>query len=234
MKITHFQLKHLISETIKNILSERKFDPRTLDQMNFSSLSKMILYVKDKLGLMPLGQGSARTVFLLDSKRVLKIAMNAKGLAQNEAEIKLSLNLVADTVIAKIFDYQKDNKWLISELVRPLKSEAEFKELTGVSFAFITYLMYIKSEFRHEAIEHIKESINYGATHYRDYAKTAKELETQTKIPIFAHILRVVDDPQINLVLADINKVDHWGKTPDQRVVLLDYGFTEEVEARYY
>ena len=36
------------------------------------------------------------------------------------------------------------------------------------------------------------------------------------------------------LVSTDLAKIGHWGKTADQRVVLLDYGFTDDVRNDYY
>lgn len=37
-----------------------------------------------------------------------------------------------------------------------------------------------------------------------------------------------------NLLMGDVALVDHWGKTPDGRIVLLDYGFTKEVWEKHY
>ena len=36
------------------------------------------------------------------------------------------------------------------------------------------------------------------------------------------------------LKLGDLTVLDHWGKTPDGRVVILDYGFTEDVAEKHY
>ena len=32
----------------------------------------------------------------------------------------------------------------------------------------------------------------------------------------------------------DLKEIDHWGKTPDGRCVLLDYGFTQDVFKSHY
>jgi hypothetical protein len=39
---------------------------------------------------------------------------------------------------------------------------------------------------------------------------------------------------QGNLLPADIDSINHWGKTPDGRCVLLDYGYTEDVHKSHY
>lgn len=36
------------------------------------------------------------------------------------------------------------------------------------------------------------------------------------------------------LMPADIDNIGHWGKTADERVVILDYGFTDQVAQRFY
>ena len=39
---------------------------------------------------------------------------------------------------------------------------------------------------------------------------------------------------KINLVRADLDRLGHYGYTVDGRVVLLDYGFTQDVKKKYY
>lgn len=65
------------------------------------------------LNLEELGKGSSRIVYLLSAKKVLKIALNVKGIAQNEAEIDIYTNPKTKAIIAKIFDYDVDYKYII-------------------------------------------------------------------------------------------------------------------------
>ena len=55
---------------------EAKFNPRTLDR--FKTPQQKIDFIKSA-GLLELGKGKGRHVFLLDSKKVLKVAMNDFG-----------------------------------------------------------------------------------------------------------------------------------------------------------
>lgn len=56
---------------------------------------------------------------MLRSKRVLKIALNKQGIAQNEAEINIFTNPITKPIVAKVYDYDPNFLWIISELVRP-------------------------------------------------------------------------------------------------------------------
>lgn len=52
---------------------------------SLSSYKKRIAYCKQMLG-QPIGNGSSRIVFQISDERVLKVAKNQKGIAQNEAK----------------------------------------------------------------------------------------------------------------------------------------------------
>jgi molecular chaperone DnaJ len=126
MKTTKKELFEFINSSIIAVLFEKKFNPREFSKVPFEEMFKFA----KKNGLRYLGEGSSRAVFALDSKRVIKIAMNMKGIAQNGAELQLSHD--ANAPIARIYRYDTDMWWLVSELVRPITSPEEFKTLTGI------------------------------------------------------------------------------------------------------
>ena len=107
---------------------------KTFELSTFKSLKTLprrLKYAKDNLELLSDG-GTSRIVFLLSSKKVLKISLlnlrdpkvNKKGIAQNEAEVRNSQQI--PNLVTKVFEYAPDYSWIISELVRPLKSKEEF------------------------------------------------------------------------------------------------------------
>jgi len=146
-----------------------------------------------------LGQGSSRAAYLLSGRYVLKIAINKKGLAQNETEASVYTNPKTKEVVAKIHDYDHDYKWLISDVVNPIKSEEEFEQISGEPWQ--------------EFIDGVWD-----------------DDKPQTLLSIAARSTVKSND----LMFGDVDNVEHWGKTPDGRVVLLDYGFTGEVFDKYY
>jgi len=81
--------------------------------------------------LQRIGSGSGRVVYDIDGEKVFKLAKNAKGIAQNEAEA--GVGYYADTlhVVTEIFDSADDNSWLVSEQAK-MVNEKRIKELTGI------------------------------------------------------------------------------------------------------
>ena len=84
-------------------------------------------YVQQTLGK-HLGRGSSRVVFPVDNEKVLKVAMNHKGILQNERE---SLNYVSP-LTAETFEVSPDHLWIEMERVVPF-TKSRFKQATGFS-----------------------------------------------------------------------------------------------------
>ena len=86
IRITEQQLHDIIINTVRKTLKEAfmpSFSTAMLSQL--SSFNQQVQYCTEQLGS-PIGNGSSRTVFQIDDKRVLKLAKNSKGLDQNEVE----------------------------------------------------------------------------------------------------------------------------------------------------
>lgn len=179
-----------------------KFDIKKFKELD--GINLMLQYAKEFLEIM--GTGSSRMAFLFSSKYVLKIAINKKGLAQNEAEVDVFTNPKSRGVVAKVHSSDPQFRWIVSDLVKPLSSPEEFESLTGVDWPNFINLLRPKIKS--------KESIN------ADDPKIVQAV--------------AVTAQQNNLLFGDIEELSHWGKTPDGRAVLLDYGFTGEVWKSHY
>lgn len=152
-----------------------------------------------------LGKGSARTVFRIGNRQVLKVGVGSKGLAQNQAELDVFTNPASKPILARIFDYDRNGWWLIEELVRPLRNYDEFERLSGIDFDTFIQLISSTSGPRF----HPSESISKGGQ-------------------AFAHaVFKTVKAGRLEM--GDVEELTHWGKTADGRVVLLDYGYTTQV-----
>ncbi len=104
------------------------------DSFSFEEFNKIRTY-NGKLkyanqSLRKLSSGSARVVYQVNDKMVLKIAKNKKGLAQNAAESDWSV--AAYDVTAKVFNNSEDFFWVEMELAKKL-TPTRFKELAGLS-----------------------------------------------------------------------------------------------------
>lgn len=213
------QLKTIITNVIHDLLTEIiKFNPKSLS--NIPNLHDRISVLNNKLPV--LGRGSSRKVFKLDSKKVIKMAINEAGIAQNNAELDVITNPKIKPIFAKIFDYDrgKETTWLVCELVRPLTYE-DFAEMTGYywSESMAPFLMeldlYARKSFNDFILENFEneQHIYFSNPLYRDIFYAVKYGD---------------------LVANDLRKIGQWGKTANGRIVILDYGLDEATLRQYY
>lgn len=168
-----------------------------------------------------LGAGSSRIVYALSPNQVLKIARNEAGIDQNAAEMDVYTNPQSKPLAAKVHDYDTDFKWIIADAVRPLRSGKEWYIRKGVGS-------------KEEALKNFQD---YSGMEWQDFNKQLnlyfRNKKSEVKLSPFSKM--VIDFMnQNNLLVGDITNLEHWGMTPDRRVVLLDYGFTEGVYDTHY
>jgi len=200
-------LREYISMLVGEIRSTKKgsaFGDK-FNMKKFESLDNpnMLLAYADSF-LQKLGQGSSRAAYVFSSRYVLKIAINNKGIAQNETEVQVATNPETKAIIARVHKADPDNKWVISDAVRELKNEKEFADATGLDWT--TFIKEVKALFKGEPVE--------------DPSEMAQAMAATMKAN--------------DLMFGDIKEITHWGKAADGRVVLLDYGFTGEVFEKHY
>ena len=164
-----------------------------------------------------LGQGSSRRAYdvVWDGRRVaLKIALNDAGVAQNRAEVESSAHRKEfSDILALVRDVDPRYSWIVSDLVEPLGEDnvEGFEDLSGVEWG----------TFERDLIDYLNE----GSKHYRD--QPGREVHPfMRKVIAFAR--------RTNTKWGDLINLGHWGKTSDGRIVVLDYGFTEEVSEKHY
>jgi len=133
------KIRRLIKECLDEIFCEG--DDFVIDEMayptnfnfeefkNIKSFAGKQKYARERL-LGKVGAGSSRAVFKIDDEKVLKVALNQKGLSQNMAEAEgYKQNY---DVLARVFDVDYDDMWVEMELAKKI-SPRRFKELTGTS-----------------------------------------------------------------------------------------------------
>jgi hypothetical protein len=219
-----FRLMRLLKEYIELALNERIRGKREFKLSEFKQIEKpylMIAYCHDVL--VPLGEGSSRVVYVLSSSKVLKIAnpnREEAGIDQNGSEVSISKNSETSQHVAKVFDHDPSMKWVISELVRPI-NQNDFKREFGIGPSII--------------FSAIREMVASGNANVDDFLakrpKIAKLLTPEAKS--FTETCVKLSDVH-DLIVADLVTLDHWGKTADGRIVLLDYGFNSRVYDKHY
>lgn len=244
-------LSEIINFQVACVLLEikTKFNLEQFKQLE--DLNQMVSYAKQHLQL--LGEGSARIVFLLSNRYVLKIAHpNApqKGISQNKSEVDVYTNPKVRPVVAAVHATDPQYKWIISEIVRPLRSQQEFEEITGVSWEMFTTATKNPKQFTDIITDEIEEKQGAIANFQKRLqratddktkqviqskidrvTKQIQDLQATAKSPIVVGALNLVN--VANVMPGDINEWDHWGKTADGRLVLYDYGFTKDIVHLY-
>jgi len=252
------KLEEQISLMVFNILLEIRtgFDFRKFKNMEY--FEEKFDYANKHLK--QLGSGSARTAFLLSNRFVLKIANqdnadnkteesadklpSLKGRAQNEAEVDLFTNPGMKPMVTKIYDNDSLYTWIVAELVRPL-SDKEFERTVGVSAAAVeraTELMRLNKYNIKDARQYAEKTFRYfekraaenptGDQYYHKMARNFKESMTALGLPFTQSISEL--EKEFGVLSSDASEAKHWGKAPDGRVVLLDYGFTQTVADEHY
>ena len=188
---------------------------------NFKSLPSFkarVDYCKEHLE--PISSGSSRYVFKVDDDKVLKVAKNKKGIAQNMAEIDMKDSYV-DELLAPIYDCdEEDYLWLEMALAKKC-SKKEFESITHIPFDLFC--------------AGLRSNYAYGRTFF--YSK--EELDR------FNNLIHNDDEASdfwnnINSYIMDydnpyndLTALRNWGIV-DGNVVIIDYGFTKDVANQYY
>jgi len=166
--------------------------------------------------LVPTNSGSSRAIYQLDSNRILKLAKNKKGLAQNITEKEIFL-LTRDTEFKEdftvVFDSHVDGFWLVVEQTEIIQDKDKFFYLTGVS---------------------IDDLENYLDRWWFDGILVAKVAFPHIfELPFAQKIIRLAI--KTNLATGDLSRLDSWGIREDgNKLVLLDYGLTNKIYEKFY
>lgn len=230
-------INFLVSQTLLEIRSKFKWEAFK----NISDPYERMDYLEET-GTTFLGEGSGRQVYLLSSRYVLKLAHPGtyfkRGVAQNEEEFNISQTSWAKDLVAHVQDHANDFSWIVSDLVRPLKNPGEFKALTGLEWSvFMGLLNFLEGQQdKLNSFTDLEEEIEEAEDEGDPEAKETKALmevhQMMKSNPWIAKIVELILDSEI--VVADLEEYDHWGKTADGRLVILDYGYSDDVKRKHY
>ena len=190
--------------------ADNEFNVEMLDKIR--SFRGRFKYCTEHLGN-AIGKGSSRAVFQIDDEKILKLAINNKGITQNTAEDERFIQTYEITT--KVFDSNDEGLWIISEFAIPAK-ESDFPICLGITFD--EYCEFIK-----------KTTYIYLSRNKRRFSKMTDErynelLENNEWLYQLYCYLRDYEIEGINdlLVLRNIGMVQREGKPT---IVLLDYGW---------
>ena len=195
--------------------------PETFNLAEFKaqkSFRARLAYVKARLA--PVAKGSSRAVFVIDDNTVLKVAMNAKGLAQNRNEYSIASH--SSYPVAKVFESGDDDVWLEAQRASKI-TPAMFQQITGIPFrAFGQCLTWWYND--NNGIRR-GEPKPVGYDEYMDWDNEFVE-----------GLLSMIAD--YNMPPGDMTRPSSWGmvkgKDGQPRAVLIDYGLTKDTHEQHY
>lgn len=172
-----------------------------------------------------IGKGSSRIAFIIEyqgRQTILKIAMNKKGLAQNEVECKLlSDSFIQQTeLVIPIIDYDTNNNtpiWIHTELAE-MATENKLCDL--MKCPSLWYL--------------IRFAKSIGTKNYPMY-KNQLELFTEKEQEICEEYANALADIHLNfdIILDDLSTPKNWGIYKGKPVII-DIGLNFHVANKYY
>jgi len=209
-----------ITEEQSKMLKEAMDDTFNLDELSsLPSYNARFKYCTQHLGK-HIGKGSSRATFQLDDEKILKLAWNEKGVAQNEEEQRA----YGDDIFPEVYECDLNGYWLISEFVLPAKAQ-DFKQCFGMTFKEFVSFIYACGAYR------------FGRTnllwHAMEEEKYIELLDTNEDLAAF-------DDYIGNygyIVVGDMTRMCNYGLTKrngEPHIVLLDSGLTEDVWNNFY
>jgi hypothetical protein len=206
----------LEEDVIDEMAYPASFNPEEFE--NIKSFAGKQKYVKERL-LGKMGSGSARAVFKIDDEKVLKVALNNKGIAQNSAEAEgYKQNY---PIVAHVFDSDIDDMWLEMELARKVTPK-RFKELTGI-------------DSKYELDDFLRMGVSQKPI-YGELSKEKFQYIIDDEDGWGRELINFISDYEYPIP-GDFNRLSSYGevlRNGKPMIVLVDFGATEDVLSSYY
>lgn len=195
--------------------------------LSLPSYAARVRYCTNRLK--KIGSGSARVVFAVDDEKVLKVAKNQKGVAQNQEEMQDWRQNYYDC-FAKVYDASEDGIFLEMQAARKAKN-SDFKRLTGYDFKVMeAWIDYTASLYRRAP------GLIYRDKSYDKLFDSEEWDEGLQNYNLFASVNSYLCDTCLDSV-GDMKRLSSWGvvsENGEERLVLIDFGLSDEVYSNYY
>lgn len=212
----------MVYEVIDSLLDEDY--PSNWDIEKFkglSSFNQRIRYCEDNL--QRISSGSSRIVYKIDDEKVLKLAKNRKGLAQNEVEISHSGYHDIKDILARVFEYDGNNLWVEMELARKV-TVGNFKQITGYDFKLYC-----------EALGKYAKEANPREYKHRQYNVPQDIWEEMWEDEFIYDIFNYIAG--YDIPIGDLSRMNSYGvvkRNGEDTVVIIDFGLDGDVYGTYY
>lgn len=188
------------------------------------SFNQRIKYCEEHL--QRISSGSSRIVYKIDDEKVLKLAKNKKGLAQNELEATYSSYNDLSDILARTFDSADDNTWVEMELARKV-TPSNFNQITGFNWDYFIKAME-KQYYRTNP-----EKDRWGVGNKKVIPDEIEEKMWEDEFTYsMLSLLANYDIP-----VGDLVRTSSYGivkRNGQDTIVLIDYGLNNEIHGSYY
>lgn len=185
----------------------------------YHSYAALARVMTGKEGIDYISSGSSRKVYKVSDTKVLKLAKNVKGSAQNNTEADWALpryGCVSDWYAVS----NNDSIWILSELCHKAK-QSDFRAKLGISWRdYINYVRYICSE---------RNPRNYRYFHIERPEKFSEWIEEEN---LLGYIYEYIGD--FNPPCGDLIRISSYGINTAGEIVLVDSGLSESVLSDHY
>jgi len=211
ISLNESDLETLIKKTVNEMAYPISFDIQTFKQLR--SFAERIRYCDSRL--MKLGSGSGRIAYKIDDEKVLKIAKNAKGIAQNSVESEGYIQNYG--IAARVFETDDNDSFLEMELARKC-SKPEFRKLTGFDISLVD--PYLTKRFKNNRWQPQISPEDVAMLNENEWMSDLGELVGDYDMP-----------------LGDVARISSYGivkRDGGDAVVLIDFGLTQGVYDEFY
>lgn len=211
------------------LFTEARMDGFRVDTLRNMSFKDKVAYCRQMLGS-PIGKGSSRMVFQLDDYTCLKLAINRKGLAQNEDEFNMCKHSFV-TILPQVFNGSDEEgyKWIIAEYVLPAKEE-DFMEIYGIEWEQLKEFVAATMSSNDRSSQIVRQWGN------RTVDRLYSEFEdNEGVVELFNGIHEMFYDYSHGI--GDLGRICNWGlvnRPTGPECVVLDSGLSQDTYNKYY
>lgn len=219
---------YITEEQFKTIVKEMAY-PSNFNMEELESLPSYAARVKYcQQRLQKIGSGSSRIVFAVDDEKVLKVAKNKKGIAQNlEEGARWKQNYYC---FANVYDQSDDGIFLEMQAARRAKP-SDFKRITGYGFDVMQYWI----DYTHSLYTRNRWQTRMNNP-YQKLFDSDEWSEYLDDYNVFSGIHQYLCDAQLEAV-GDFKRISSWGvvtENGEENLALIDFGLSDEVFKDYY
>ena len=202
--------------------------PSTWNLETFKSLKSFkerIKYCNDTL--IRLASGSSRIAYKVDDDKVLKLAKNRKGIAQNSVENDRFVQQSYGDIVAKVFDVDENDLWLEMELAKKLTPD-RFKQLLGFSIKSLDYYL-VAWNIEHDGLK------GYSTPEYFRSKIPPEELSVINESEFINQLTDLLGN--MKMPVGDFGRLSSYGeciRNGKSTVVIIDMGLSKQVAADFY